>query len=689
MTMTDAHFARRLASFENWLRRSVPLAFGLLITAAAAVMLYYSFGPFRILLNSDDAAGVLYGREMLEQGSLLPQWNNATGVMMPFIMPRLLFEPLMLLLTNDWFLADRIAVTIDQALMFVLVWWVLGRAGLQRTSRMFLIALLLIGPSWLFWSQSTLLAGKSWSYAFALLIVWLGWRVGEAPQLRQARRPLAALLIFAGIIFIDVANAATLLPGLSVAFGMEVLSRQTKRPGMAALAIGGLCVAALIGKMLFPLLLRTSTYSPMATAFIDPNASGQNLKALLLGVPLLFGAVPQIGSSPYSPAAAAAGVKFMIMIAALGTPFYFFLRPGRLNNGYARLLAVTCATSLTLRAYIFLFTGISTGSFGAARYFITDILIGLTVVLFYVQQRFGSRWFCEPLIFAAVLPFVATPALRDIGAPNPRTPLPLADELLSTGIKRGYASFWNANSITVQTNGAFRMNQVQFQYGTVQPYFWLSSEHWFVGRPERTLLLLEPAERGVPLPQLDRVAGPPERVIELSEGYEARIYPFDLASRLGWMCTMDEALPDVATRSQIEAASPPSVDPKTGDLILRWRVKSMSDRLLTSYGRHPVNLGLHAFSADGRMINQDLLRATLPVLEPQASIEIETHVSQHLLRNVAHIEADLVQEGVAWFATRGNTVGTVELPRRLFSRSGAPAETEHNADDGVRQIPNR
>lgn len=687
--MNEAPFARRLVLLESWLRKSVPLAFGLLIAAAAAVMLHYSFGPFRILFNSDDAAGVLYGHEMLEQGSLLPQWNNATGVMMPFIMPRLLFEPLLLLITHDWFLADRIAVAIDQALMFALVWWVLGRAGLRRTPRMFLVALLLIGPSWLFWSQSTLLAGKSWSYAFALLIVWLGWRVGEAPQLRQAQRPLAALLIFAGIIFIDVANAATLLPGLSVAFGVEVLSRHTKRPGMAALAIGGLCVAAIIGKVLFLALLRDSTYSPMAMAFVDPNASGQNLKALLLGVPLLFGALPQIGASPYSPAAAAAGVKFVIMIAALGAPFYFFLRHGRLNNGYARLLAVTCAVSLTLRAYIFLFTGISTGSFGAARYFITDILIGLTVVLFYLQQRFGSRWFCEPLVFAAILPFVATPALRDMGAPNPRTPLPLAGELLSTGVKRGYASFWNANTITVQTNGAFRMNQVLFENGTIQPYSWLSSRHWFEGHPERSLLLLEPSERGVPLPQLDRVAGPPERVVELSEGYEARIYPFDIATRMGWGRTMDEALPDIAMRSRVEATRSPSVDPKTGELILYWRVENTGDRLLTSYGRYPVNLGLHAFAAEDRMINLDLLRVQLPVLEPKTSIEIETRVSQRLLRDVTRIEADLVQEGVTWFAARGNVTGTVELPRQLFPRGDAPAGLEHSAGDGAGQLPSR
>jgi hypothetical protein len=670
--MNSVLFSRGFASIDGWVRKATWLAFSLLLAAAAAAMLYYSFGPFRPIFNSDDAASVLYAREMLDQGTLLPQWNNATGVMIPLIMPRLMVEPLVLLVVDDWFIADRIAIALDQALMFALIWWLLGRGGLSRIARMFLIAVLLIGPSWMFWNQSTLLAGKSWSYAFTLLIAWLGWRMAEHGPAGGIRRGITTLLLCASLIFIDSANAATLLPGLCVAFGLEAMSKEPRRSASAASVIATLLAAAVAGRLLFGLLLRNSTYSPMSIPFVSPDDVGRNLHALLLGLPVVFGAIPAAGTTPYSLTAAAAGIKFVLLIVALGAPFYFFLYRDRLANSYARLLAVACATSLTLRIYIFLFTGISLGNPIGARYFITDLILGLTVVAFYLQQRAGSRRFYEPLVLAAVLPFAATPAFRDPSAVGPKTPASLARELLATGVTQGYAGFWNANTITVQTNGAFRMRQVKFEHGTAEPYYWLASNHWFDGDAgaKRSLLLLDGTERKIPLPNLDRIAGPPERIIELSGGYEARIYPFDLALRMGWKRSMNAPLSAADTRSRVETAAPPSVDPDTGDLVLRWRVENLGDLPLVSYGRYPVYLGLHALSADGRMLDFDLLRTILPVLEPHAVIEVETRVAPRRLAGATRIEADLVQEGIAWFATRGNATAHVELPPTPLADAG-------------------
>ena len=68
--------------------------------------------------------------------------------------------------------------------------------------------------------------------------------------------------------------------------------------------------------------------------------------------------------------------------------------------------------------------------------------------------------------------------------------------LESYDLKLGYATFWNAQSITVLTDSDIRIASVQIQDGAVLPYYYQTERSWFEEAPgcDRYFLLLDTAE---------------------------------------------------------------------------------------------------------------------------------------------------------------------------------------------------
>ena len=517
---------------------AVAAAFVVLIAFFLVIFLRYSFGGFMALFNSDSAAYVIYAHEMIAQHTPFPQWNESTSIFFAPIIPILAVLPLVLAFVSDWFIAFRIATTIDQIIMLSLMWWLLGRYGLSIASRSFLIAFLVIGPSLPFVWMTTVLAFKSWPFVFILLLGYIAIRVIDADTRRLRTRQAALLTVFAALIFVDIANIATILPGLGAALAALWLADE-ERKSRAGCAIAGasLLAACLIGQLIKHFMLTGSNYTPFAVAFTDLVQSGSHLQVFVRGLIELFGAVPAVGTSPYSISGAASGAKFVLLLVVMIAPVYFTLRYDILQNRFARLLAVIFTVSLTIRLYIYLFTGISVDSTGTSRYFIVEVLLGITVGLFYIEQRMPDRRIRELMILGLILPFAFTTPLRALLTPALSKDQIVARQLAAKGLDFGYASFWNANAPTAISSGRIKIRQVDFVDETIRPQRWLSSDRWYAGDPaaRESFVLLDSAEsRSVNLSKLYATIGNPERRVDIGYGFTALVYPFDIAERLDW-----------------------------------------------------------------------------------------------------------------------------------------------------------
>jgi hypothetical protein len=524
--------ARRLI-----LDQGATAALALLLAVFTIVHLRWSFGAFVAIFNSDSAANVLYAREMLAQHSLLPQWNDSTWIFFPLIAPNLGLTALASTLVGDWFTAFRIGVAIDQALMLALLWWALGRGGLSRASRLFLLAFLVIGPSWQFLWQTTGIALKDWLLAWTVLLALCCHQAVQAETPASGRSWMLLLIVVGTAVFADIGNAATLMPGLGAAIALEWLLANRRRAGKAWLLAGaGLVAGCILGQLVRATLLARNHYEPYAVGFTDLSEAGDHLGLFFHGLLKQFGAVPEAGTSPYSLRGVASGAKCMILLALVVLPVRLAFQPRRLARPLARMLAMACAASWAVGLYVYLFTGISAGVTGTARYFILELLLGVVVCLFHLEQCLPDRRAAAAVALALLAPFVLTAPVLSAPRPPSKDQF-LAADLQRSGLVLGYATFWNANAPTVLASGRVQVRPVEFANGTVRPARWLSSDRWYAGDPtvRESFLLLDGAElKDSDLSAFHATVGEPSRRIELGHGYTALVYPGDLALRLGW-----------------------------------------------------------------------------------------------------------------------------------------------------------
>jgi len=653
------------AATENaWTERVVLGTYVVLIAIFLVLYLVYSFGSFKAHFNSDSAANVLFAREMIYQRTLFPQWNNSTGIFMPLLMPNLLVMPIFIGLLHDGFAAFRAAVAVDQLLMLALLWWLSGKMGLSRAGRLFLVAFIVVSPSLPFMIQTTMLAGKAWTFVFLLLIAWLAQAVVQARDSRQLARSALALSLIAGVIFVDLANAAVIVPGMAAGFAAQWVAGSRRDTRRMLLLAGCMLAALLVGQLILHTALRGNTYALLNHAFTDLPSAVEHLGLFARGMIEMLGAV-SVGATPYSIAGAASGAKFVLLLIALAAPFHLLGRYLKLDNPHVRLLTVVWVVSFAIRLYVYLFTGISDGNPGTARYFIVEILLGLMLVTFHLQQSMKDVALGKLVLLMAIVPFALTSPLLGKPVSVPSKDQRLLSQLERNQLRFGYATFWNANAATALSNGAVVVRPIEFDGGLLAPKRWLSSDRWYEGNAESGesfLLLSQEESRSLDLSLLFSTIGKPVRTIDL-EGYVAMVYPFDLMTRLDWNHRSDLALSRADSVAELAALGDVHVDEAAHELVVHWRVRNLGHATFSSYGLHPVNLGLHLKAEDRRILANDLARQPVPVLGPDQSASIETRIPLDKLAGGTRIEADLVQEGVAWFHDRGGVTAQIDIPR--------------------------
>ena len=535
-TPSKVHFARP----ADLALKAIVIALGLVFLVTLGLYLRYSFHIYPILdFNSDDAAALLFSNEVLQQHSLFPDWYNATGIAFPLISPELMLLPLLMAISHHWMIAFRTAVAIDQLLMALLVWWLLGRVGASRALRFFFLCFLFVSVSPWMAEQTVMIAGKDWFYTQMLLLIFLTYRCLRASGNKAERRWWAKYAWLGGVatvLFIDRSNISQMVPPLFVAVVAMWAMPFDRGPSRLFLAVlGTLFGAATAGQFIFRFILpQTVAYHPIAPAFVDLNAAGANLQLLVRGLLDLFGATPVAGESIYSLSSVWWAVKLGLLVAVFLGPLWVLTRWRQLESDFLRLLVVVFAVSLAIRVLVYVFTGISVHAIQTNRYFISDALVGLTVMLLYFDRNWHRLPVRAGMLAVALVLLVSSPLL--IARPAARSEYQQITAFLEQHhLQHGYATFWNAGVLTALSSNRVQVRQIILGSGEIQPFKWLSSERWYQGDSNlhQSFLLLKGAERKVNLGPLEPVLGKPIRVENFGD-YRAVVYPFDIAQRIGW-----------------------------------------------------------------------------------------------------------------------------------------------------------
>jgi hypothetical protein len=652
---------------KNWLLVSGAL---LLLLAAVSYALYvrYSFEIYPVVnFNSDDAVSLLFSNEMLKQHTLLPTWYSSTGLAWPFSKPESMILPLFLEFSSHWMACFRVAVAVDQLLMSVLVWWILGRAGLSRGLRLFFFCVLFASLSSRMAEQTVMIGGQIWFYAKMLLMSFLVFHCAYKSSSggdQKAWRWFVAVFLVGAWLFVDASYISRMIPPLCAALAMLWVVWAGRRPSKAIVSVAGvLALAAISGMLVFNYLIpATTSYHLYSNKFVDINAAGANFLLFLQGLMDLFGASPPAGTGIYSISSIFWIVKLAILCITLLGPIWLLTQWRRLKSDFLRFLVIVFVGSFGLRALVYIFTGISVGSVATNRYFISVAFLGMTIMLLY----FDKHWRALPLrlgsLATAVLLIAGSPLL--VAKPTSQSTYQrLAQYLDAHDLEFGYATYWNAGVVTALSDDRVRIRQVTLRNGYVGPFRWLSSPRWYQGNlnNHQSFLLLKGTERKFNMSGLTPVLGKPIQTVNIGD-YRAIVYPFDIAARLGWKLSVDEHLPAADRRASIQSTDAPVWSVKNHSWVIEVRVTNLGALPIGSNGSWPVNLGVHLLSANGHLLDNDYARAALPMIQPGKSTTLMFETPNDRA-NGKILEFDVVQENVAWFSGAGNHTLRVRVPQ--------------------------
>jgi hypothetical protein len=650
------------------------LSLCLILSAAIAFALFVRFSheiyPL-VLFDSDDSGALLYANEMLRQHTLFPDWTTSTGLWLPFLWPVCTTLPVLLAVCHDWMTAYRSAVTIDQILFSLLVWFVLGRVGASRAMRAVLLTFLFAAPSIDYARQTVLIGGKNWIYAQLLTLAFLCYRCLplsgiERPAGRRRRLRLGLVALLATALFIDRSYIGQLMPPLLAALGVlcvaqtDLSVRQQRRE--CVLLFGVLLASAACGQFIFGAFFqKASNYHPIAPLFVDLKTAGNNIQLLVRGLVEWFGAAPTPGQAIYSTAAPICAVKLALLMTIFVLPWFVLSQWRQLSDNFLRLLAMLFVVDLALRLFVYIFTDVNQNSTETIRYFVPVSLFGLTICLRFAELHWNLLFVrSASALVAGVLVWASPFAMARPQEPSWQQVLTATAE--QQHLLRGYSTWEYADQLTAVADNRVQVRPISLLNGGFVPLHWLSSNHWFDGDPNvhESFLLLSKDQHESDFPAYAGVLGTPTRTLTVGN-YRLLVYPFDIAWRLGWRYELNQRLQATDMQALLEAKEPPT-RLADGNWTLTVSVTNHGKIPFGTTGAAPVQLGTHLLSADGATRVSDFSRICLPMIEPGQSAQVVVTLPDNGVGGNI-VEFDAVQEGVAWFGDAGGKTLRVSIPK--------------------------
>jgi hypothetical protein len=549
---------RPLAPNGRLFERGLTLLIGLNIL----LLVFYLVIDYQLVFHSDSAVKNLLAQEIRDTGQYFPRdWNYVNGDLW-VLNTHTVIVPLLHWMRNG-FLAHAISDLVSAALILHSSWLLTGLLEQSRRARLTGMAVLSAGMSLIMAEHIYGQAAYGSLYYLACYLLVAYWSLSQARGWRVLPWAAATAALTALVFWTNPQRALLFygLPLLAAGALQQALAWRAARaagqapPWCQARAIGVVLLGLIAGSALSVHTLKQVNNHVGLTVihWLDFNGMTHNLLAVLEGLTGLFDGLPRADGTVASLAGAYAALRLLgalLLVGLLPWGVYRALRP---QPGPRQLVVVFAGVAFAVNLFMMLTTSLADMSAPTAsvRYLVPALLLMLLILVSLVVDRQAPAPL-SPLVRGAGLAAVALlatsapssylfPYNEVAGMPHHglllKTPgQQLGDYLQQQGLHYGYATFWNAGSITVLSDGAVRVRSVAVERELPMPLHKLNSNRWYTPAAWQgpTFLLLRDSElAALNQPLLASYAGQP-RLLHYQD-FTILVYPGNLAATLpGW-----------------------------------------------------------------------------------------------------------------------------------------------------------
>ncbi len=543
------------------------------ILANLAMLIFYSAVTYRAFFHSDAAAINLLSEEIVRSGQFFPRDWNYVNADLFVIFGHLFIIPFIPFVRNG-FALHAVAGVVSAVIIVASVWLLLVRMGVSRTGRLFSLAILTSGISP--YLSENLFGQVSYGTVLYLLALQLLFILSFFQARLNGRRRDALLALCALAVLMFLTALANPFRGLATyilpIFGGLILIKLLAQFSLIkselasfcswrALTIAGsVAVLTVLAGALAHTIVMTRVNNVMGAGdarFLGYEAMLHNVVGAIRAWLYLSGGLSEPSERVLSINGLYASVRLIASIAALSLPYWIY-RLAQRSDGRVFFVAMCSLISFAVVLFFFVFTTVPDMTSAdttnmSSRYFTVPFVMMLIVAVSSIDRQV-CNWgqtiggmFCLMVFALAMLAVgfinLVRPAIAAVADEKSVTykiaPSGLdgiVAELQRQGLHYGYASYWNANAISVLSSSEQRVRPIEIA-PVPRPMRHLSSNQWYrpIAWRGQTFFLLTNAEyEKLDWKSMAHYLGPPARVVQVDQSVIV-VYSYNVAERLpGW-----------------------------------------------------------------------------------------------------------------------------------------------------------
>ena len=230
--------------------------------------------------------------------------------------------------------------------------------------------------------------------------------------------------------------------------------------------------------------------------------------------------------------------RFMFCMIFFSIPFYFIFSKSKLIflgfDGKKQFLIIYFFALAFISFFSVTFLSSTVNSIAAGRYIMVSIYFGVFTGLIYAD--FLNTYRNKVVFLGLLIPIIFYNAITlNLGFNKGESEREqLAKFLVEHKLEKGFASYWNADVLTVLSNYQVMVSHIELN-GTKPSLFMSTKEFYKPSGEKENFLLLDATEvASFDFNFIKEFIGEPARVLNF-KGYRIYIYPDEFASRLpGW-----------------------------------------------------------------------------------------------------------------------------------------------------------
>lgn len=466
----------------------------LLLLVNVAFMLGYIFIWYQNYFHSDSAAKVLLAKEIFDTGYFFPpDWNYVNSDLFVlfghvFIIPLLPFIP-------AGFTAHAISGSVFAGLILWGVWLVSGIGNIPLWQRLTAVAVIASGISGFMTENLYGQVSYGAVFFFCLYIVYFSDKALTTQGKWKIFWSILLIIILALAYWANPKRAFVTygLP-LFLALGWMVFINNKKDGYKYLILIIFAILGAAVGS-----LLHIQTIKEVNNHLGAGSARWLPIEGVLTNIGFTFkGLFAQLGgllpanTSLFTLGGLYAGFRFVVATTALIVIPIALKRTMVQGTDRMKLFALFGIFAFGLLMFMQMTTTIPDMSdpIQSSRYLVPGLLLGVLIMIMHSVQ-----WSHQPSIFTMSVVLVTfsfvtsgyhTYRFSTINSQHLGQPLQIntdrlemVDFLKKNNLEYGYASYWNAGSLTVLSDGKIKIRQIVLNNGMPTPMRHLSSNRWY------------------------------------------------------------------------------------------------------------------------------------------------------------------------------------------------------------------